>query len=174
MTYLALGEGGAPGPLFLFQNGQPLSRALLSSWLQQIMASANHGLSWNWREFLQWQLPHRGSYCCGSSGNPRPLNPRVGSLVKQCLSALHLDSFWGLGVAVTEAGLNCVWSLSRRFTALTRGFCSTTCAVWLCGSIRLFRWVSVFAWAREKLLFLGRSMVFLLCTSWIVAGFIHA
>ena len=39
MAYLAI-RGDAPGPLFLFQTGQPLSRALLTSWLRQIMASA--------------------------------------------------------------------------------------------------------------------------------------
>ena len=30
-----------PGPLFLFQNGRPLSRALLTDWLRQTLASAN-------------------------------------------------------------------------------------------------------------------------------------
>ena len=40
MTYLA-SRGDVPGPLFLFQNGQPLSRALLTDWLRQILVSAN-------------------------------------------------------------------------------------------------------------------------------------
>jgi len=40
MTYLA-SRGDVPGPLFLFQNGQPLSRALLMDWLRQILASVN-------------------------------------------------------------------------------------------------------------------------------------
>jgi len=40
MTYLA-SRGDVPGPMFLFQNGQLLSRALLTDWLQQILASAN-------------------------------------------------------------------------------------------------------------------------------------
>jgi len=40
MTYLA-SRGDVPGPLFLFQNGQPLSRTLLTDWLCQILASAN-------------------------------------------------------------------------------------------------------------------------------------
>ena len=39
MNYLAL-RGDAPGPLFLLQNGQPLSRNILTDWLRQIMASA--------------------------------------------------------------------------------------------------------------------------------------
>jgi len=39
MTYLAL-RGDAPGPLFLFQSGQPLSRSVLTDWLRQIMVSA--------------------------------------------------------------------------------------------------------------------------------------
>ena len=39
MNYLAL-RGDAPGPLFLLQNGQPLSRNTLTDWLRQIMASA--------------------------------------------------------------------------------------------------------------------------------------
>ena len=34
-------RGEVPGPLFLFQSGQPLSRALLTDWLRQILASAN-------------------------------------------------------------------------------------------------------------------------------------
>ncbi|CAH3030550.1 unnamed protein product, partial [Porites evermanni] len=38
-NYLVL-RGDAPGPLFLLQNGQPLSRNILTDWLQQIMASA--------------------------------------------------------------------------------------------------------------------------------------
>lgn len=39
MTFLTL-RGDAPGPLFLFQSGQPLSRSVLTDWLRQIMASA--------------------------------------------------------------------------------------------------------------------------------------
>ena len=39
MNYLAL-RGDVPGPLFLLQNGQPLSRNILTDWLRQIMASA--------------------------------------------------------------------------------------------------------------------------------------
>ena len=38
-------RGDGPGPLFLCQNGQPLSRTLLTNWLRQIMASA--GISGN-------------------------------------------------------------------------------------------------------------------------------
>ena len=44
LAYLAT-WGDGPGPLFLCQNGQPLSRTLLSNWLRQIMASA--GISGN-------------------------------------------------------------------------------------------------------------------------------
>ena len=40
LSYLAH-RGNVPGPLFLFQNGQPLSRSLLTDWLRQILASAN-------------------------------------------------------------------------------------------------------------------------------------
>ena len=39
MTYLAT-RGDAPGPLFLFANGQPLTRTSLTDWLRQIMTSA--------------------------------------------------------------------------------------------------------------------------------------
>jgi len=39
MTYLVL-RGDAPGPLFLFQSGQPLSHSVLTDWLWQIMVSA--------------------------------------------------------------------------------------------------------------------------------------
>ena len=39
MTYLAARED-APGPLFLFANGQPLTRTRLMNWLRQIMTSA--------------------------------------------------------------------------------------------------------------------------------------
>jgi len=38
MTYLAF-TGDAPGPLFLFQSGQPLSHSVLTDWLQQVMVS---------------------------------------------------------------------------------------------------------------------------------------
>ena len=40
MTYLA-SRGNVPGPLFLFQNGQPLSPALLMVCLRQTLASTN-------------------------------------------------------------------------------------------------------------------------------------
>lgn len=39
MPYLA-SRGDAPGPLFLFTSGQPLTRSNLTDWLRQIMASA--------------------------------------------------------------------------------------------------------------------------------------
>ena len=39
MTYLAA-RGDALGPLFLFANGQPLTRTSLTDWLRQIMTSA--------------------------------------------------------------------------------------------------------------------------------------
>ena len=39
LSYLAL-RGNGPGPLFLFASGQPLTRASLTDWLRQIMASA--------------------------------------------------------------------------------------------------------------------------------------
>ena len=39
MTYLAA-RGDAPGPLFLFVNGKPLTRSSLTDWLRQIMTSA--------------------------------------------------------------------------------------------------------------------------------------
>ena len=37
--YLNL-RGDAPDPLFLFKDGRPLSRALLTSWLREILSSA--------------------------------------------------------------------------------------------------------------------------------------
>ena len=40
LSYLA-SRGDRSGPLFLFQNGQPLSRTLLTDWLRQILSSAN-------------------------------------------------------------------------------------------------------------------------------------
>ena len=40
LSYLTR-RGDVPGPLFLFQNGQPPLRALLTNWLRQILASAN-------------------------------------------------------------------------------------------------------------------------------------
>jgi len=39
MSYL-VSRGDAPGPLFLFTNGQPLTRTNLMDWLRQILASA--------------------------------------------------------------------------------------------------------------------------------------
>lgn len=45
MNYLAL-RGKVEGPLFLLQNGQPLTRGLLTDWVRQIVASA--GLNGNY------------------------------------------------------------------------------------------------------------------------------
>ena len=39
LAYLTL-RGDAPGPLFLFRDGRPLSRALLTSWLRGILSAA--------------------------------------------------------------------------------------------------------------------------------------
>ena len=39
LAYLTL-RGNAPGPLFLFRDGRPLTRALLTSWLRDILSSA--------------------------------------------------------------------------------------------------------------------------------------
>ena len=39
LAYLSL-RGDAPGPLFLFRDGRPLSRALLTSWLRGILSTA--------------------------------------------------------------------------------------------------------------------------------------
>ena len=43
LSYLTI-RGDGPGPLFLFQDGRPLSRSLLTAWLRRILASAGvHG-----------------------------------------------------------------------------------------------------------------------------------
>lgn len=39
LSYLSL-RGNSPGPLFLRKSGQPLSRAVLTDWLRQILSSA--------------------------------------------------------------------------------------------------------------------------------------
>ena len=39
LAYLSL-RGDSPGPLFLLQNGQPLSRTILTDWLRQIMSAS--------------------------------------------------------------------------------------------------------------------------------------
>ena len=39
LAYLTL-RGNAPGPLFLFRDRQPLTRALLTSWLRDILSSS--------------------------------------------------------------------------------------------------------------------------------------
>ena len=39
LTYLTL-RGAAPGPLFLFRDGRPLSHALLTLWLHDILSLA--------------------------------------------------------------------------------------------------------------------------------------
>ena len=39
MAYLVV-RGNSGGPLFLFQDGRPLSRALLTGWLREILARA--------------------------------------------------------------------------------------------------------------------------------------
>ena len=43
LSYLTI-RGNGPGPLFLFQDGRPLARALLTDWLHRILSSAGiHG-----------------------------------------------------------------------------------------------------------------------------------
>ena len=43
LSYLTI-RGNGPGPLFLFQDGRPLPRALLTDWLRRILSSAGiHG-----------------------------------------------------------------------------------------------------------------------------------
>lgn len=44
MAYLSV-QGSAPGPLFMLQEGHPLSRVLLTDWLRQIFSAT--GLSGN-------------------------------------------------------------------------------------------------------------------------------
>ena len=39
LAYLTL-QGSAPGPLFLFQDGQPLTHSALTSWVRQMAAAA--------------------------------------------------------------------------------------------------------------------------------------
>ena len=39
LAYLSL-QGDSPGPLFLLQSGQPLSRTILTDWLRQIMSAS--------------------------------------------------------------------------------------------------------------------------------------
>ena len=39
LAYLSF-RGDSPGPLFLLQNGQPLSHAILTNWLRQILSAA--------------------------------------------------------------------------------------------------------------------------------------
>lgn len=39
MAYLSV-RGCAPGPLFMLQDGRPLSRVLLTIWLSQIFSAA--------------------------------------------------------------------------------------------------------------------------------------
>ena len=51
MTYLS-SRGDIPGPLFLFQHGQPLSHSLLTDWLWQILASVNFPGNFSSHSFL--------------------------------------------------------------------------------------------------------------------------
>ena len=39
MTYLSQ-RGSSPGPLFLLQDGRPLSRGILTDWLRQVTSAA--------------------------------------------------------------------------------------------------------------------------------------
>ena len=59
LAYLFL-QGDFPGPLFLLQNGQPLSRAFLTDWLRQTMSAARFQVTSPVTAFalvqLQWQL----------------------------------------------------------------------------------------------------------------------
>ena len=77
-------RGNRPGPLFLFENGLPLSRSLLTDRLRAIFLSAGlPGKS---------HFPNWGShfYCKGwYSGSP---HPSFGQLEKQCLQTMYLNS----------------------------------------------------------------------------------
>ena len=55
LSYLTI-RGNGPGPLFLFQDGRPLSRSLLTAWLRRILASA--GISGNFSSH---------SFCIGAA-----------------------------------------------------------------------------------------------------------
>ena len=72
LAYLAI-RGDGPGPLFLCQNGQPLSRTLLSNWLRQIMASA--GTSGN---FSSHNFQIGAATSAGGSGIPDHLIQELG------------------------------------------------------------------------------------------------
>ena len=50
MTYFAA-RGDAPGPLFLFANGQPLTRTRSTDWLRQIMTSARISGNFSYHSF---------------------------------------------------------------------------------------------------------------------------
>ena len=82
LTYLA-GKGDVPGPLFLFQNWQPLLRTLLTDWLWQILVTAN--ILGN---FSSHCFRIGASTVAASNGFPDH-NKGLGPLVKLRLSALH-------------------------------------------------------------------------------------
>ena len=97
LAYLAL-RGIAPGPLFLLQDGRPLTRTLLTNWLRQILAAA--GVPGNFSSH---------SFCIGtataaqwSAGSP---HSSPGEVDQQCLSALHQNSCISFGWPLSSPGL---------------------------------------------------------------------
>ena len=96
MAYLVQ-RGNVPGPLFLLQDGHPLSRPRLTDWLRQKVCR------WDPRQLFKPQFSHR----CSSSGcpwlSPRPPNSGLGAVVQQCLSFVYSHTFRSFGFSVTEA-----------------------------------------------------------------------
>ena len=84
LTYLT-GRGDVPGPLFLFQNWQPLLCGLLTDWLRQILAIANIPGNFSSHSFRIGASP-----VVACNGVPDH-NTGLGPLVKLHLSALHPD-----------------------------------------------------------------------------------
>ena len=86
LAYL-IQRGDAPGPLFLFRDGRPLTRALLTSWLRGLFFIRGHS-----RQFFQPQLPHWSSNSCRQERDPRPSNSGLGTVDKLGLLIVHSDS----------------------------------------------------------------------------------
>ena len=81
-------RGNRPGPLFLFENGLPLSRSLLTDRLRAILLSA--GLPGDFSS-LSFRIGAATSAARAAwySGSP---HPSFGQLEKQCLQTIYLNS----------------------------------------------------------------------------------
>ena len=92
LAYLTL-RGNAPGPLFLFRDGRPLTRALLTSWLRDILSSA--GIQGN---FSSHSFRIGAATVAARNGIPDHQIQALGRWTSSAYLSYICLSCWGLGI----------------------------------------------------------------------------